>query len=47
MNNAVYGGADQTIYFDAIIFVRMMKGVGEQLGTDGDRGVIFVLAHQG
>ena len=46
MNNAVYCGADHTIYFDAIFFVRMMKGVGEQLGTDGDMAVIFVLAHE-
>ena len=46
MDNAVYCGADHTIYFDAIFFVRMMKGVGEQLGTDGDMAVIFVLAHE-
>jgi predicted metalloprotease len=46
MNNAAYCPRDHTIYFDAIFFTRLMKGVGDQLGTDGDMAIIFVLAHE-
>lgn len=46
MNNAFYCSADHTIYFDAIFFTRLMKGVGNQLGTDGDMAIIFVIAHE-
>lgn len=46
MNNAVYCKADHTIYFDALFFVKVMKAVGQALGTDGDMAIIFVLAHE-
>lgn len=46
MNNAVYCTADHTIYFDAVFFVRVMKAVGRNLGTDGDMAIIFILAHE-
>ena len=46
MNNASYCQADHTIYFDAIFFTRLMKGVGEANGSDGDMAIIFVLAHE-
>ena len=46
MNNAFYCGRDHTIYFDALFFAKVMKGVGNSLGTDGDMAVIFILAHE-
>lgn len=46
MNNAAYCPADHTIYFDAVFFVRVMKVIGENLKTDGDMAIIFILAHE-
>jgi uncharacterized protein len=46
MNNAAYCPADHTIYFDAVFFVRVMKAVGQNLETDGDMAIIFILAHE-
>lgn len=46
MNNAAYCPADHTIYFDAVFFVRVMKVIGQNLKTDGDMAIIFILAHE-
>jgi uncharacterized protein len=46
MENAVFCGRDNSIYFDIYFFTRMMKAVGNELGTDGDMAVITVLAHE-
>jgi predicted metalloprotease len=41
-----YCPADHTIYFDAVFFVRVMKAIGQNLETDGDMAIIFILAHE-
>lgn len=44
--NAQFCTADNTVYYNTTFLAGIMKGVGRELGTDGDYAPIVILAHE-
>jgi predicted metalloprotease len=44
--NAQFCTADNTVYYNTTFLAGIMKGVSQELGTDGDYAPIVILAHE-